>query len=159
GYQMMADLSAARVAESPRRFPAEFNGLSQYDLPPLFHPNPQRYLIVGAGAGNDAAGGVRHGVQQTTAVEIDPAIIAFGRAYPPEHPYASPSVRIVNDDARSFFATTKERFDVIAFGLLDSHTTTAMTNARLDHYVYTRESIARAASLLADGGIVVLSFE
>src|SRR5262245_6243668 len=159
GYQMMADLSAARIAASATRFPADFNGLSQYDLPPLFHPKPQRYLIVGAGSGNDAAGGLRHGVQQITAVEIDPAIIAFGRVYHPEHPYGSPAVRIVNDDARSFFATTKERFDVIAFGLLDSHTTTAMTNARLDHYVYTRESIVRATSLLADGGIVVLSFE
>ena len=56
---------------------------------------------------------------------------------------------LVNDDARSFFATCRERYDVISFGLLDSHTTTAMTNARLDHYVYTRESIARAKSLLA----------
>ena len=51
-----------------------------------------------------------------------------------------------------------ERFDVISFGLLDSHTTTSMTNARLDHYVYTRESLELARSLLADGGIVVLSF-
>jgi hypothetical protein len=34
-----------------------------------------------------------------------------------------------------------------------------MTNARLDHYVYTRESLSRARSLLADGGVMVLSFE
>jgi hypothetical protein len=83
----------------------------------------------------------------------------IGRNYHPENPYSSPSVRIINDDARSFFATTAEKFDVISFGLLDSHTTTAMTNARLDHYVYTRESIQRAKSLLADGGIMVLTFE
>jgi hypothetical protein len=159
GYQMMADLRESRPTVAGNYYPPEFNGLSQYDLPPLLHPNPRRYLIVGAGAGNDAAGGLRHGVEHTTAVEIDPAIIAFGREYHPEHPYSSPAVRVVNDDARSFFATTHERFDVIAFGLLDSHTTTAMTNARLDHYVYTRESITRAASLLADGGIIVLSFE
>src|SRR5262245_51701291 len=159
GYQMMADLSASRLAADTNRYPPEFNGLSQYDLPPLLHPNPQRYLIVGAGAGNDAAGGLRHGVPHIVAVEIDPAIIAIGRRNHPEHPYSSPAVHVVNDDARSFFARTNERFDVITFGLLDSHTTTAMTNARLDHYVYTRESITRAASLLADGGIVVLSFE
>ena len=159
GYQMMADLRASRPAAEGKHYPPEFNGLSQYDLPPLLHPNPRRYLIVGAGAGNDAAGGLRHGVEHTTAVEIDPAIIAFGRRYHPEQPYSSPTVQVVNDDARSFFATTHERFDVITFGLLDSHTTTAMTNARLDHYVYTRESITRAASLLADGGLIVLSFE
>ena len=34
-----------------------------------------------------------------------------------------------------------------------------MTNARLDHYVYTRESLERASTLLADGGVMVLSFE
>src|SRR6185503_2730021 len=54
---------------------------------------------------------------------------------------------------------TDEKFDVIAFGLLDSHTTTALTNARLDHYVYTRESILQAKSMLKDGGIMVLTFD
>lgn len=159
GYQAMFDLSEAHLQSDPRRFPPELSGLSQYDIPLLLHPNPQKFLIVGAGTGNDAAGGLRHGVKQITAVEIDPAIISLGRRYHPEKPYASPAVRLVNDDARSFFATCQERYDVISFGLLDSHTTTAMTNARLDHYVYTKESIARAKSLLADGGIMVLSFE
>ena len=58
---------------------------------------------------------------------------------------------MVIDDARSFFATTREKYDLVIFGLLDSHTTTAMTNARLDHYVYTRESLERARTLLAEG--------
>jgi hypothetical protein len=48
---------------------------------------------------------------------------------------------------------------LIVFGLLDSHTTTSMTNARLDHYVYTRESLTRAKSLLTDDGVMMLSFE
>jgi spermidine synthase len=159
GYQAIIDLSEAHTTSNPDKFPAELQGLSQYDIPLLLHPDPQTYLIVGAGAGNDAAGGVRHGVKEITAVEIDPAIIAIGRSLHPERPYSSPTVKVVNDDARSFFATTPQKFDVIAFGLLDSHTTTAMTNARLDHYVYTRESIARAKSLLTDGGVMVLTFE
>jgi hypothetical protein len=67
---------------------------------------------------------------------------------------------VVIDDARSYFASApKHSFDVIVFGLLDSHTTTAMTNSRLDHYVYTRESLQRARQLLKPGGIMVLSFE
>ncbi|MCX5893097.1 MAG: hypothetical protein NTW80_09030, partial [Deltaproteobacteria bacterium] len=159
GYQGMVNLSETHLQSDPQHFPPEMRGLSQYDLPLLLHPKPQTFLVVGAGTGNDAAGGLRHGVKQITAVEIDPAIISLERRYHPEKPYASPAVRLVNDDARSFFATCQERYDVIAFGLLDSHTTTAMTNARLDHYVYTKESIARAKSLLADGGIMVLSFE
>lgn len=159
GYQGMIDLNPEHVAADPDRYPPRMRGLSQYDLPFLLHPRPQRALIVGAGSGNDAAGALRHGAQRVTAVEIDPAIIDFGRRYHPERPYDSPRVALVNDDARSFFETCRERFDVISFGLLDSHTTTAMTNARLDHYVYTRESLQQARGLLADGGIVVLSFE
>jgi hypothetical protein len=159
GYQAMVDLRPETVAADPRRFPPEQRGLSQYDIPLLLHPAPRRFLVVGAGSGNDAAGGLRNGAEEVVAVEIDPAIISLGRRYHPERPYDSPRVRVVNDDARSYFATTAERFDVIAFGLLDSHTTTAMTNARLDHYVYTVESLRRARELLAPGGVMVLSFE
>ncbi|MFZ6031541.1 MAG: spermidine synthase [Chloroflexota bacterium] len=158
-YQVMVDLSDSFTLSNPAYFDPEQQGLSQYDLPVLLHPNPQSYLIVGAGSGNDAAGGVRQGVPHILAVEIDPAIISIGKRYHPEQPYASSTVQVVNDDARSFFATTQEKFDVISFSLLDSHTTTAMTNARLDHYVYTRESIARAKSLLNERGIMVLTFE
>jgi spermidine synthase len=159
GYQATIDLDPARAAANPDRFPPEQLGYSQYDLPPRLHPDPRSMLIVGAGSGNDVAGALRNGVRSVTAVEIDPAIIDIGRRLHPERPYDDPRVRLVTDDARSFFATTTDRYDVIAFGLLDSHTTTAMTNARLDHYVYTRESLAHARTLLNPGGVVVLSFE
>jgi SAM-dependent methyltransferase len=158
-YQGMIDLENHRVAADPKKYPPEMRGLSQYDIPLLLHAKPRSVLLVGAGSGNDAAGALRHGVEQVTAVEIDPQIIDLGRRHHPERPYDSPQVTLVNDDARSFFATCKDRFDVIVFGLLDSHTTTAMTNARLDHYVYTKESLQHARSLLAEGGVMVLSFE
>ncbi len=159
GYQGILDLSDKYVSANPETFPPELKGLSQYDIPLLLHPDPKSVLLVGVGSGNDVAGALRHNVPSITAVEIDPAIITIGRELHPEHPYSSPQVRIVNDDARSFFATTSEKYDVISFGLLDSHTTTSLTNARLDHYVYTKESIARAKSKLAKGGVMVLTFE
>ncbi len=159
GYQGILDLSDTHVSGDPQAFPPELKGLSQYDLPLLLHPDPKSVLLVGTGSGNDVAGALRHNVPSITAVEIDPAIITIGRELHPEHPYSSPRVRVVNDDARSFFATTNEKYDVISFGLLDSHTTTALTNARLDHYVYTKESITQAKSKLAKGGVMVLTFE
>lgn len=158
GYQGMIDLSDEAVRNESRIDP-EMHGLSQYDVPLLLAPGPNNVLVVGAGSGNDVAGALRGGAGHVTAVEIDPAIIEMGRAHHPEQPYQSPAVTVVNDDARSFFATTDQKFDLIIFGLLDSHTTTAMTNARLDHYVYTRESLARARTLLTDNGVMVLSFE
>jgi spermidine synthase len=157
-YQGIIDLGEEGLAEN-HRIPKEQHGLSQYDLPLRFRPGAERVLIVGAGSGNDVAGALRGGAAQVTAVEIDPAIVALGRQHHPERPYHDGRVRVVIDDARSFFATTPEKYDLVVFGLLDSHTTTAMTNARLDHYVYTLESLRHVRSLLSDDGVIVLSFE
>lgn len=157
-YQGIIDLDKERVLEAGT-ISEGWYGWSQYDMPFKFKPNPRHTLIVGAGAGNDVAGALRGGSQQVTAVEIDPAIIQMGTRYHPEAPYRSPKVKVVNDDARAYFAATEDRFDLIVFGLLDSHTTTSMTNARLDHYVYTLESIQRARDLLTPDGMLVLTFE
>src|SRR3954470_4510171 len=127
----MIDLRPETVAADTKNFPPAQRGYSQYDLPPRFHPNPKSMLIVGAGSGNDAAGALRNGVEKVVAVEIDPVIIQLGKRLHPEEAYADPRCVVVNDDARSYFATCNQTFDVVAFGLLDSHTTTAMTNARL----------------------------
>jgi len=164
GYQAMIDLRPESLSRFPDTndfpMPPEQAGYSQYDLPPKFHPmTGAKALVVGAGSGNDVAGLLRGGAAEIVAVEIDPAIIDLGRRFHREQPYSDSRVRVINDDARSFFATTSEKFDLIVFGLLDSHTTTAMTNARLDHYVYTRESLEHARSLLNPGGVVCLSFE
>ncbi len=158
GYQGMIDLSPEGIAKNSQ-IPADAVGMSQYDVPLRFKPNPRNVLIVGAGSGNDVAGALRGGAQRVTGVEIDPVIIEMGRRHHEERPYDSEKVTVVNDNARSYFATTDQTFDLIIFGLLDSHTTTAMTNARLDHYVYTVESLSRARQLLTDDGVMVLSFE
>src|SRR5262249_29543213 len=105
-FQRMIDLNKDHTASDPAHYPPELNGLTQYDIPLLLHPRPRKYLVVGAGSGNDAAAALRHGVPDVTAVEIDPAIIALGRRYHPEHPYESDAVRVINDDARSFFSRT-----------------------------------------------------
>jgi hypothetical protein len=67
--------------------------------------------------GNDVAAARRHGASQVDAVEIDPEVIGLGRALHPEHPYSSPRVRVINDDARSFFAPADGQYDMIVFGL------------------------------------------
>ncbi|MFQ5500678.1 MAG: hypothetical protein ACE5EQ_00070 [Phycisphaerae bacterium] len=158
GFQAIVDLREETVLADPERYPPKMRGCSQYDLPSLLHPHPQSLLAVGAGTGNDVAGALRQGVKEVVAVEIDPAIIDIGTRHHPEKPYDSPRVTVVNDDARSYFAGCRRKFDVISFGLLDSHTMTSMTNAQLDHYVYTRESMEQAKSLLTEHGVVVLSF-
>ena len=158
-YLWLYDFRPESLDRFPQWLPPRYRGVGQYDVPSLIQPRAKKMLVVGAGGGNDVAGGLRGGAQEIVAVEIDPAIIEIGRRHHIERPYHDPRVRIVNDDARSFFANSNERFNLIVFGLLDSHTTNAMTNARLDHYVYTRESLVQAKKLLADDGVMVLSFE
>jgi spermidine synthase len=106
------------------------------------------------------AGALRNGAGHVTAVEIDPGILELGRQLHPESPYTSPRVTIINDDARSFTRKTSKKFDLIVFGLLDSHTlSSSYSNVRLDNYVYTLESFEQAKRLLNPGGMFIVKFE
>ncbi len=131
-----------------------------YHLPyRLLAQPPRRALVVGAGTGNDVAVLLDEGVEHVDAVEIDPAILELGRKRHPEHPYDSPRVRAVNTDARSFLNDTTERYDLIVFGTLDSMTRlSALSNVRLDNFVYTVDCLRAARERLNPGGGVALYF-
>jgi len=58
------------------------------------------------------------------AVEIDPAILALGKSQHPERPYDSAQVAVHLTDARNFLKRSQNRYDLILFGALDSHTAT-----------------------------------
>jgi spermidine synthase len=154
-YQRLHDLSPQAQAGFPeRRVTAEY-----YELPYHLRPGAARVVVVGAGTGNDVAAALRSGVAQVDAVEIDPAILYLGKLYHPEHPYADPRVTAVVDDARTFLRSTANSYDLIVYGLLDSHTLLSHTSSvRLDSYVYTVEGLREARARLAPGGVLSLSF-
>jgi spermidine synthase len=132
---------------------------NQYAIPYALNDRIDSVLIVGAGAGNDIAGAVRSTAREIDAVEIDPGIYALGAQLHPEKPYQNQRVRVIIDDARAYFKKTAKKYDLIVFGLLDSHTLSSQyNNMRLDNYVYTEESFREARQLLKDDGILVLSF-
>jgi hypothetical protein len=64
---------------------------------------------------------------------------------------------VVNTDARSFLNNTRGKYDLIVFGTLDSMTRlSALSNVRLDNFIYTRECFDAARQhLAADGGIAL----
>lgn len=69
-------------------------------------------------------------------------------------------MHVVLNDARSYIENTHDKFDLIVFSLLDSHTTTShFTNIRIDNYVYTREAFKRAKELLKPDGLFVVKFQ
>jgi spermidine synthase len=130
-----------------------------YELPYRFKPQAANVAVVGAGTGNDVAAALRSGVGHVEAIEIDPAILVVGKADHPEKPYSSRRVHAVVNDARSFLRTTNDKFDLIVYGLLDSHTLLSQASSvRLDSFVYTVEGLREARSRLRPDGQLSLSF-
>ena len=79
--------------------------------------------------------------------------------YHPERPYDDPRVNLSINDARNFFRTADQKYDLIVYGVLDSHTALShASNLRVDSYVYTREGIAEAFKLLKPDGVLSISF-
>jgi SAM-dependent methyltransferase len=114
-------------------------------------------LILGAGSGTDVAAALRHGAKHVDAVEIDPIILRLGAALHPDHPYADPRVRTINDDARHFLATTDKHYDLIVFALIDSLTVqSSFSSVRLESYMFTDESFRAVRDRLKPRGVMAL---
>ena len=148
------------MASHPKYFkqaPVEWNA---FNLPYHFYQDPPSVLVLGAGTGNDVAAALRNGAGHVSAVEIDPLILNLGKKLHFEKPYDSPRVTPVLDDARSYMETTNDRFDLVIFSFLDSHTTSSYySNIRIDNYVYTVEAMQATKRLLKPDGIMVVKFQ
>lgn len=157
-YQRVHDLARSnRNLDSNPRLNSIRN---YYELPYwLYGHAPGNVAVVGAGTGNDVAAGLRNGAQKIDAIEIDPAILMEGRLGHPEHPYFNSRVHAVVSDARTFLRTTNEHYDMVVYGLLDSHTLLShASSVRLDSFVYTVEGLREARQRLNPDGILSLSF-
>lgn len=133
--------------------------VEQYNIPARLAEPVRRALVVGAGTGNDVAGLIAHTDAEIVAVDIDPLLLKLGAKLHPEKPYSNPRVRLIENDARAIFLNQPAKsYDLIVFGLLDSHTTPNLSNARLDNFVYTKEAITAAKRLLTDDGILCIIF-
>jgi len=134
-----------------------------YDFPYGMVPPCGRVLIIGAGTGNDVAAALRAQCASVDAVEIDPVIARLGRELHPERPYASDKVHVHINDGRAFFHQARaagQQYDLIVFGLVDSQTAlSVMSSLRLEFFLYSRESLEEALSLLdPKRGLFVVGF-
>jgi spermidine synthase len=147
------------MAQDPDAYPADAVHTSHYILPYDLIGRRDRVLILGSGAGNDTASALFQGARFVRAVEIDPQIVRWGKERHPNHPYTSANVSAEVEDARAWLHRDSEKYDLIWIGLLDAQTgSSAYTSVRLDHYVYTRESMQEIRDHLAPGGIAVVYF-
>lgn len=132
--------------------------IDYYELPYLFVKSPENVLILGSGMGNDVAYAIKMGAKRIDAVEIDPKIIDIGRKYHPNQSYKDQRVNAIAEDARSFTKNTKNTYDLIIFGTLDSHGLfSQMSSLKMENYVYTLESIKDAKKLLRKNGLLYIN--
>ena len=156
-YQRIYDL--ARSNQNVASDPVLRRIRDYYELPYRIYGSPRHVAIVGSGTGNDVAAALRAGADHVDAIEIDPAILMAGWANHPERPYDDPRVNAVVNDARSFLRVTDKTYDMVVYGLLDSHTLLSHgSSVRLDSFVYTVEGFREARARLNAGGILALSF-
>lgn len=138
---------------------------SQIDREPMYgevyrHYAPARFreiLILGAGAGDDAAYNLSRGAGSIDAVEIDPVIMELGKALHPEKPYQNGAVRLFAGDGRTFMRKSSKKYDCIIFALPDSLVLgSGYSNLRLESYLFTVDSFRDAGKLLKPDGVMVL---
>lgn len=158
-HQYLHDFSSQTVDAEP---PVSSRRWCQqvYDLPFRVARRKDAALVVGAGTGNDVMAALRQDFRSVLSVEIDPAILRIGQQFHPERPYSDLRAIPVVNDARAYFEQNPEtRFDVICYGLLDSHAMfSTMSSLRLDNYVYTVEGIRAGWRLVKEDGILSVSF-
>lgn len=154
-YQRILDLSPAAQGGAPE----SRKQAAYYELPYRMFQKPGRVAVLGAGTGNDVAAALRMGAGEVDAVEIDPVILKMGSLYHPEQPYRNPRVRPWVQDARTFIRNTDRKYDLIVYGLLDSHALLSHgSSVRLDSFVYTVEGFREARARLTEDGALCLSF-
>lgn len=140
-------------------------GFPAYALPHVLNRDSGRpafkdVLIIGAGSGNDVSRALQWGASHVDAVEIDPAIYRLGREYHPDHPYQDSRVEIHLDDGRNFLRSSKRKYDLVIYALVDSLVLhSGYSNIRLESYLFTRQTFADVRNhLKPDGSFVIYNY-
>jgi spermidine synthase len=121
----------------------------QGHIPLLLHPRPERVAYLGLGTGISLSAVSFHPVRAVVALELVPEVVSVARDWFGEANLGvlgDPRVRVRAEDARSFVAATRERFDVVIGDLV-------VPWRRGEASLHTRESFEAVRRVLAPGGI------
>jgi spermidine synthase len=118
-------------------------------------------LRLGGGAGIHTA--LHEGAREVRVVEPDPDLIAMLKDTPFFRTYTGdmlrdPRVKVVNGEARAFAGTTREKFDLVEIGLVDSIGLSQAGGYSVEeNYLYTVEAIRDYLRCLAPDGILSIT--
>jgi hypothetical protein len=158
-YQVHGTLNPQRYSPGTLRAENVAKLRSQYLLPYALHPKCENICVVGAGGGLDVEAALLAGAKSVDAVEIDPVLRNLSHRFSAADIYSDPRVNVRIDDGRAFLQSGQRKYDMILFGLLDSHALFSYSsNIRLDGFIYTVQSMRQAYSRLEPDGTLNVSF-
>jgi hypothetical protein len=139
-------------------------GFLAYDITNLAYylDRPGRAAIIGVGGGRDIVSALRFGARDVTGVELNPIFVDLLRHREPFRGFAgiagAPGVRLVVDEARSWFSRTPDRFDRIQMSMIDTWAATGAGAFTLtENGLYTVEAWTMFFRHLTDRGVFTVS--
>ena len=136
----------------------------QYDLVNLaYHLSGiHKAAVIGVGGGRDLLSAHLFGVQDLTGVELNPILVNLHTRHPFYKKYSNltalPNLKLYVDDARSWFAASKEKFDLVQMSMIDTWAATGAGAFSLsENGLYTLEGWRAFLKTLNDAGIFTVS--
>ena len=143
---------------------AEDAGFLKYDVTNIAYSirNSGRAAVIGVGGGRDILSAWMFGFRDITGVELNPILIDLLTRREPFASFAGlaalPGVHFHVDEARSWFARTESRFDLIQMSLIDTWAATGTGAYSLsENGLYTLEGWRRFAEALKPTGVFTVS--
>src|SRR5215831_6303027 len=136
----------------------------QYDLVNLAYrlPGIHKSAVIGVGGGRDLLSAYLLGVSDITGVELNPIFIdlhthdSFYSTF--SNLMTIPNLKLHVDDARSWFASTTEKFDLVQMSMIDTWAATGAGAFSLsENGLYTLEGWRAFLKAINDHGIFTVS--
>jgi hypothetical protein len=130
-----------------------------YRALPFTLVNRPRTLVIGPGGGADVVVALAAGSERVTAVEMNPLMVRFVRNYGARagNLYDHPRVEVRLSEGRNFISRSREKYDVIFLGFVDSWASVASGGLSLsENYLYTVEAFRAYFDHLTDDGLLVI---
>jgi hypothetical protein len=136
----------------------------QYDQVNLaYHlPGIHKSAVIGVGGGRDLLSAHLFGVADITGIELNPIFVDLLTHHPQYESFANltaiPNLKLHVDDARSWFAATGEKFDLIQMSMIDTWAATGAGAFSLsENGLYTLEGWRAFLKTLNSNGLFTVS--
>jgi hypothetical protein len=136
----------------------------RYDLVSLAYrlSGIRKAAVIGVGGGRDVLTAHLFDVPEIVGVELNPIFIWLHTGDPVYKPFSNlstlPGLQLHVDDARSWFASTDQKFDLIQMSMIDTWAATGAGAFSLsENGLYTLEGWRAFLKTLNDGGVFTVS--